>query len=569
MNPLQEMRNAATWARLSLAALVLGMPDTLPAATYNVPNPASLSLTSMVGGARMTYRGATNFRFLVQSSTDWTSWSLVASNVATNRTMAVRDNSAGSFPERYYRAVTLKTSLFYQGTFSGGEAGNFVLFARTNNQVTFLGVNTTRARAEFLHSADGQHQRHRLRHLYCGRAGLRLVDRDQHGFGKVHQRGVAGGHAHGGTEGELWDLQPVRGLLYGDLFRILPGDGPGVVLSRRHPGDLLRRFEYAADGWTGGGHSRQQPSGLLSRERCRARAGHVRSIHPHVQWNDSRESRMLASHLQPDPERASILTTPRRTVPRMRLSILVICLVPALAPACDLCAIYNASSARGESGSGFLFTLSQQYIPYGTVQREGKELSDYPLISPAFRDFLDSAFNDTSITHFVPSYNFSKRFGVSLNVPWVWRNFRLAEIDPVTAQELVEEGTESGLGDVSLVARWTALRVSKMKYAVHRELPGRREVSHRRHGPARGRSGAGGSVPSILPRARHWRRPPARPHPRHGFLRRRLRRDVESALAALDSERAVPILSAHGGARIRIWGPDHGVGRAGILCALE
>jgi hypothetical protein len=144
------MRNAATWARLSLAALVLGMPDTLPAATYNVPNPASLSLTSMVGGARLTYRGATNFRFLVQSSTDWTSWSLVASNVATNRTMAVRDNSAGSFPERYYRAVTLKTSLFYQGTFSGGEAGNFVLFARTNNQVTFLGVNTTRARAEFL-----------------------------------------------------------------------------------------------------------------------------------------------------------------------------------------------------------------------------------------------------------------------------------------------------------------------------------------------------------------------------------------------------------------------------------
>ena len=46
----------------------------------------------------------------------------------------------------------------------------------------------------------------------------------------------------------------------------------------------------------------------------------------------------------------------------------------AALPACDLCAIYSASNARGESEAGFLVTVSEQFIPYRTVQKDGQEL---------------------------------------------------------------------------------------------------------------------------------------------------------------------------------------------------
>ena len=89
--------------------------------------------------------------------------------------------------------------------------------------------------------------------------------------------------------------------------------------------------------------------------------------------------------------------------------------------ACDLCAIYRATNARGESSSGFLCTLSQQFIHYGTLQKEGE-----PYDKPPFND----AYLDTSITHFVPAYNFSEQFGVSLNIPMIYRNFRRVQLDP-------------------------------------------------------------------------------------------------------------------------------------------
>ena len=39
--------------------------------------------------------------------------------------------------------------------------------------------------------------------------------------------------------------------------------------------------------------------------------------------------------------------------------------------ACELCAIYSASNARGESASGFLFTVAEQFTSFGNLQFEG------------------------------------------------------------------------------------------------------------------------------------------------------------------------------------------------------
>jgi len=71
--------------------------------------------------------------------------------------------------------------------------------------------------------------------------------------------------------------------------------------------------------------------------------------------------------------------------------------------ACELCAIYRATNARGESSSGLLLTLSEQFVHYGTLQFEGERYQKNAV--------LDQARMDTSLTHIVPAYNFSEQFG--------------------------------------------------------------------------------------------------------------------------------------------------------------
>ena len=138
------------------------------------------------------------------------------------------------------------------------------------------------------------------------------------------------------------------------------------------------------------------------------------------------------------------------------LAAILACSLPALSTACELCAIYSADSARGESASGFLCTVSEQYIPYDTLLFEGE---------PYTRSrFFASAYNHSSITHLVPTYNFSARLGVSLNVPYVYREFHRAEVTPL-GQKIDETGSISGLGDTAMVGRWTVLRERKMDHA--------------------------------------------------------------------------------------------------------
>jgi len=125
--------------------------------------------------------------------------------------------------------------------------------------------------------------------------------------------------------------------------------------------------------------------------------------------------------------------------------------------ACDLCAIYSADSAREQKDSGFFATLSEAFIPYHTVQLNGKELEGSGM------DFRDS-----SITHFVPSYNITRWLGVSLNVPIVYHHFQRAEIRYSLTEAAVfrtEHGSEFGLGDMSLISRFTVYEKHEMKYS--------------------------------------------------------------------------------------------------------
>lgn len=126
------------------------------------------------------------------------------------------------------------------------------------------------------------------------------------------------------------------------------------------------------------------------------------------------------------------------------------------ANACDLCAVYRAADAKGETGAGFGFTVAEQYIPYRTSQVNGE------VVHPANPDWVDS-----SITHFVLGYNVSSRFGVSLNVPLVVQQFKRTDLSySLTAPPVIftEQGTETGLGDMSLIGRFAVFQKLEMEY---------------------------------------------------------------------------------------------------------
>lgn len=127
----------------------------------------------------------------------------------------------------------------------------------------------------------------------------------------------------------------------------------------------------------------------------------------------------------------------------------------ASALACDLCAVYSASNARGENNSGFLFSVAQQYIAADDLRLNGQSIS---VPNP---EYLDS-----SITHLVPGYNFSPNFGVSLNVPYIYRWYRLYNLTGA------EQGTVSGFGDMSLIARWSPLIVSSANFSAQINILG-------------------------------------------------------------------------------------------------
>src|SRR5204863_4619416 len=90
--------------------------------------------------------------------------------------------------------------------------------------------------------------------------------------------------------------------------------------------------------------------------------------------------------------------------------------------------------------TGFHLALAEQFTHSSTLQEDGRKISD-PI----------GQYRDSSITSLIVGYNFNSRWGVSLNLPYIHRSFKRAE------GFAVDRGTESGLGDMSVVGRWLAL----------------------------------------------------------------------------------------------------------------
>jgi len=128
----------------------------------------------------------------------------------------------------------------------------------------------------------------------------------------------------------------------------------------------------------------------------------------------------------------------------------------AVTRACELCAIYNAANVVGRSDRGFIFSLAEQYEPFNQPTFNGQEVK-----------ISNPSFVDSSITHVVPGYNFSSRFGLGLNLPIKHLDFRRTDIRYTTTAPPVvytEQGSEAGVGDLSLIGRATLIQWSEMRY---------------------------------------------------------------------------------------------------------
>src|ERR1051326_2395036 len=115
--------------------------------------------------------------------------------------------------------------------------------------------------------------------------------------------------------------------------------------------------------------------------------------------------------------------------------------------ACDLCALYSASQARGEVGAGFFGGVAEQFTHFGTVQVDGVKTSN-----PSGQ-YLDSA-----ISQLFAGYNLTERAGLQLNVPVIYRSFKRPE------GFAIDHGTESGLGDVSILGNVVVYREMEEKF---------------------------------------------------------------------------------------------------------
>src|SRR5436309_479918 len=117
---------------------------------------------------------------------------------------------------------------------------------------------------------------------------------------------------------------------------------------------------------------------------------------------------------------------------------------PSRLLACDLCSIYSATEARGEIGKGPFAGFAEQFTHFGTLQRDGREVANEA------DQFLDS-----SVSQLFAGYNFTERFGIQFTAPIIYRSFRRVE------EAGIEQGSEAGLGDVTLTGHFQVLRYER------------------------------------------------------------------------------------------------------------
>ena len=116
----------------------------------------------------------------------------------------------------------------------------------------------------------------------------------------------------------------------------------------------------------------------------------------------------------------------------------------SMAFACDLCSIVNSSAMRGVNSGSFRFGISEQFTSFNRLQVGGHKADNHC-----------HQHTQSSITQAVAGYDISDRLGLQLNLPFINRRVKRMGASGV------ENFTEAGIGDVSILGRWEALDVDR------------------------------------------------------------------------------------------------------------
>jgi hypothetical protein len=123
------------------------------------------------------------------------------------------------------------------------------------------------------------------------------------------------------------------------------------------------------------------------------------------------------------------------------ISIIAVLQLSSAAFGCDMCAIYRSMGAKS-SQKGFSIGIFEQFTHFGTFQLDGTKVDD-----PANQRL------DSSITQFILGYQIKDKVGVQVNAPYINRSFTRAD-----GAGGVDKGTESGLGDLSLIGHYRGIQ---------------------------------------------------------------------------------------------------------------
>jgi len=147
---------------------------------------------------------------------------------------------------------------------------------------------------------------------------------------------------------------------------------------------------------------------------------------------------------------------PDTTRRRMRcvLAATTLALATAAAPAraCDLCAIYTGSLMRQDK-TGLMLGASEQFTYFDDIRQD-----DHSVPNP------DNEWMSSSITQLVVGYQITPRLGVQANVPLISREYRRLE------DGIARRGDVGGLGDISLLGRYTPVSRAVGSMLVHLEV---------------------------------------------------------------------------------------------------
>ncbi|PYK92044.1 MAG: hypothetical protein DME35_00240 [Verrucomicrobia bacterium] len=138
----------------------------------------------------------------------------------------------------------------------------------------------------------------------------------------------------------------------------------------------------------------------------------------------------------------------------LRLFLLVsfVAVVAMPSDACDLCGCYTPqleamSGMESQSSkswwNGFYGAVGEQFTRFATVQIDGREVAN-----------PTGQYENSSITQLVAGYIINDRFALQLNIPLIYREFKRPE------GFAIDRGTESGLGDASLLLKTVAFHYS-------------------------------------------------------------------------------------------------------------